>query len=286
MDDARDPALFEQCVVLMVMDGTKKKKTKEERNPPPPTAPTGRALLFLGLWRDWAPNFPGRKLQARSEQELYVKGSERRERKWSPSEAGQWEEKERERATKKRVLLEHHLSGESRRREGKIARPSIRGKEEKKLKQREWKPWLSARAPCMETTSILFDPSCRPPLRDGFSTAATASGEQVPCSLPGPGRNQQSSILFLEEESGSRGAVRRRAIDRLPSTKEAAPMPPCRPLVAGRFLQSTYPSHGSASRSRAPSSCDHGQEMDRSATRRELISQGSDSQHQHRGRWS
>jgi hypothetical protein len=30
MDDARDPALFEQCVVLMVMDGTKKKKTKEE----------------------------------------------------------------------------------------------------------------------------------------------------------------------------------------------------------------------------------------------------------------
>jgi hypothetical protein len=149
MDDARDPALFEQCVVLMVMDGTKKKKTKEERNPPPPTAPTGRALLFLGLWRDWAPNFPGRKLQARSEQELYVKGSERRERKWSPSEAGQWEEKERERAT-------NHLSEESRRREGKIARPSIRGKEEKKLKQREWKPWLSARAPCMETTPVSY----------------------------------------------------------------------------------------------------------------------------------
>jgi hypothetical protein len=36
----------------------------------------------------------------------------------------------------------------------------------------------------------------------------------------------------------------------LPSTKDAASMPPCRPLVAGRFRQSTYPSHRSD-----PSSC-------------------------------
>lgn len=32
-------------------------------------------------------------------------------------------------------------------------------------------------------------------------------------------------------------------------------MPPCRPFTAGRFLQSTYPSHRSTSR--APSSCAH-----------------------------
>lgn len=132
-----------------------------------------------------------------------------------------------------------------------------RGREEKKLAQisrGEWKPWLSgdqapvqlcaaqARAPCMEGTGILFDPSCRPP-------SLPPSRCRLPCLFPRPrgarGRNQPTElysrmiIIIIIIWKQIRQAVAWPIVAYVPSTKEAAAMPPCRPLVAGRFLQST-----------------------------------------------
>lgn len=95
------------------------------------------------------------------------------------------------------------------------------------------------------TTSALFDPSVVQPslvLRCLFHGPSPNPIQQVSCCLPGPGRNQHNGALVFQKKNNPDGwmeAGRQAVIDRLPSTKEAAAMPPCRPLVAGRFLQST-----------------------------------------------
>ena len=193
----------------------------------------------------------------RKEGEERTNGAQRQRR---PRPAGQWERRKKQRERK-----------------GPRAPPvgstkaagKDRGRRRRRRKQREWKPWLSGlqrpsvrlcaalrcEAPCMvgdhqyPIRSVVAGlPSL--PLAMAFSPPHPPN-QEVPYLLPGPGRNQRTELKKKKESRSREGG--RRSIDRLPSTKEAATMPPCRPLVAGRFLQSTYPSHRSASR--APSSC-------------------------------
>lgn len=140
------------------------------------------------------------------------------------------EEKSREqgRTTKKeRVLLEHHLPK-------KIAE-TIVGKEEEESRGHGSRGLEGCRAhPAAEA-----EPAWRRPVSYSIPRAGLAPRCRFfffpffpPQTEAGPGRDRRRSSRRIWNRE-------RRQAGRLPSTKEAASMPPCRALVAGRLRQST-----------------------------------------------
>lgn len=145
------------------------------------------------------------------------------------------EEKSREqgRTTKKeRVLLEHHLPK-------KIAETIVERSRKKESRGDGSRGLEGCRAhPAAEAERVWSVHGGRYPIRSLAQASLLAAASFFfssffpPQTEAGPGRDRRRSSRRIWNRE-------RRQAGRLPSTKEAASMPPCRALVAGRLRQST-----------------------------------------------